>query len=101
MIRRRKTTIFTDAKENTTVAELKRMLEGNNENIFFFLFFKKMILNQDAFLFAGILKVRPLDQRLFNIENDVMDDETTLQDNGITVSTAKAQAPAQLGLVFR
>ncbi|KAI9580499.1 elongin-B [Glossina fuscipes] len=76
MIRRRKTTIFTDAKENTTVAELKRMLEG-------------------------ILKVRPLDQRLFNIENDVMDDETTLQDNGITVSTAKAQAPAQLGLVFR
>lgn len=28
MIRRHKTTIFTDAKENTSVAELKRMLEG-------------------------------------------------------------------------
>jgi len=28
MIRRQKTTIFTDAKENTTVAELKRMIEG-------------------------------------------------------------------------
>jgi hypothetical protein len=28
MIRRRKTTIFLDAKENTTVLELKRMIEG-------------------------------------------------------------------------
>lgn len=28
MIRKHKTTIFTDAKENTSVAELKRMLEG-------------------------------------------------------------------------
>lgn len=28
MIRRHKATIFTDAKENTTVGELKRMIEG-------------------------------------------------------------------------
>jgi hypothetical protein len=28
MIRRHKTTIFLDAKENTTVMELKRMIEG-------------------------------------------------------------------------
>lgn len=28
MIRKHKTTIFTDAKENTSVGELKRMLEG-------------------------------------------------------------------------
>lgn len=28
MIRRQKTTIFTDAKENTSVIELKRMIEG-------------------------------------------------------------------------
>lgn len=28
MIRRQKTTIFTDAKENTSVVELKRMIEG-------------------------------------------------------------------------
>jgi transcription elongation factor B subunit 2 len=28
MIRRRKTTIFMDAKENTTIMELKRMIEG-------------------------------------------------------------------------
>ena len=28
MIRRKKTTMFLDAKENTTVAELKKMIEG-------------------------------------------------------------------------
>ena len=28
MIRRQKTTVFTDAKENTSVADLKKMLEG-------------------------------------------------------------------------
>ena len=28
MIRRKKTTMFLDAKENTTVAELKKMVEG-------------------------------------------------------------------------
>ena len=28
MIRRKKTTIFTDAKDNTTVGELKKMIEG-------------------------------------------------------------------------
>ena len=76
MIRRQKTTIFTDAKENTTVGELKRMIEG-------------------------ILKVKPLDQMLYNADNDQMQDENTLQDYGITMSTAKAQAPAQLGLSLR
>lgn len=28
MIRRKKTTIFTDAKDNTSVGELKKMIEG-------------------------------------------------------------------------
>lgn len=28
MIRRHKSTIFTDAKENTTVTELKKVIEG-------------------------------------------------------------------------
>ena len=40
MIRRKKATIFTDAKESTTVHEVKRIVEG-------------------------ILKVRPEDQRLY------------------------------------
>lgn len=42
MIRRHKTTIFTDAKESTTVYELKRIVEG-------------------------ILKRAPEDQRLFKV----------------------------------
>ena len=40
MVRRKKTTIFTDAKESTTMGELKKMIEG-------------------------ILKVPPENQRLF------------------------------------
>jgi hypothetical protein len=46
MIRRHKTTIFLDAKENTTVMELKRMIEG-------------------------ITKKLPTDQRLYN-KDDVV-----------------------------
>lgn len=76
MIRRKKTTIFTDAKETTTVKELKQMIEG-------------------------ILKVPPRDQCLYNKENEVMSDEKQLQDYGIMVSTAKAQSPPQLGLALR
>lgn len=76
MIRRKKTTIFTDAKETTLVGELKRMIEG-------------------------ILKVPLADQRLYNKDNQLMEDDRTLQDCGITVQTAKAQCPAQLGLAIR
>ncbi|XP_055538578.1 elongin-B [Wyeomyia smithii] len=76
MIRRKKTTIFTDAKETTPIFELKRMIEG-------------------------ILKVPPRDQRLYNKDNQLMEDDRTLQDCGITVATAKAQCPAQLGLAVR
>jgi len=76
MIRTKKTTIFTDAKENTPVLELKKMIEG-------------------------ILKHAPADQKLYNMDNEVMEDESILQDYGITMATAKAQAPAQLGLAIR
>ena len=44
MIRRKKMTIFLDAKENTTVLELKRMIEG-------------------------ITKKTPMEQRLYNKED--------------------------------
>lgn len=46
MIRRKKCTIFTDAKETTTVVELKKMIEG-------------------------ITKTLPEDQQLFNYNNEV------------------------------
>ncbi|CAG9808335.1 unnamed protein product [Chironomus riparius] len=76
MIRRKKTTIFTDAKDTTTVHELKKMIEG-------------------------ILKVPPKDQRLFSKDNTAMDDDKQLQDYGITQITSKAQQPAMLGLALR
>lgn len=76
MIRRKKTTIFTDAKETTTVKELKQMIEG-------------------------ILKVPPRDQCLYNKDNEVMSDDKQLQDYGIVMSSAKAQSPPQLGLALR
>ncbi|KAF0312378.1 Elongin-B [Amphibalanus amphitrite] len=75
MIRRQKTTIFTDAKENTSVMELKRILEG-------------------------ILKVSPENQKLFKDETE-MEDTKTLQDCGLTSSTAQAHKPATLVLCFR
>lgn len=52
-------------------------------------------------LFAGILKVHPSDQRLFNKNKDIMNDDKQLQDYGITISTARAQSPAELGLAMR
>ncbi|PSN30973.1 Elongin-B [Blattella germanica] len=75
MIRRKKLTIFTDAKDTTTVLELKKIIEG-------------------------ILKVTPTNQQLFK-DNQVMEDEKTLQDYGLTSSSAKAQCPGSVGLAVR
>ncbi|XP_041456469.1 elongin-B-like [Lytechinus variegatus] len=75
MIKRQKTTIFTDAKETNTVFELKRIIEG-------------------------ITKKSPEDQQLYK-DGDTLDDTKTLGDCGLTSNTAKAQAPAMLGLAFR
>ncbi|KAF7704975.1 elongin-B [Silurus meridionalis] len=75
MIRRHKTTIFTDAKESTTVYELKRIVEG-------------------------ILKRPPEDQRLYK-DDQLLDDGKTLGDCGFTNQTARPQAPATVGLAFR
>uniref|UniRef100_A0A1B6CWU2 Elongin-B n=1 Tax=Clastoptera arizonana TaxID=38151 RepID=A0A1B6CWU2_9HEMI len=76
MIRRKKLTIFTDAKDTTSVVELKKIIEG-------------------------ILKVSPMNQQLFNKDNTIMDDDKTLQDYGLNSSVAKAQCPAVVGLAVR
>ncbi|XP_073992972.1 transcription elongation factor elongin B isoform X1 [Rhodnius prolixus] len=76
MIRRKKLSIFTDATDNTSVLELKRIIEG-------------------------ILKVPPENQQLFNKDNQLMDDDKTLQDYGMVASVAKAQCPATVGLAIR
>jgi len=75
MIRTKKTTIFLDAKENTTVLELKKMLQG-------------------------ICKHSPEDIQLMK-EDQPLDDNKTIGDNGFTSSTARAQAPATIGMTFR
>nr|XP_039272466.1 elongin-B-like [Styela clava] len=74
-IRRQKTTIFTDAKESTTVLELKKII-------------------------GGILKVSPEDQMLYK-EDQQLDDNKSLADSGFTSQTAKAQTPGILGLAVR
>ncbi|CAF0704562.1 unnamed protein product [Brachionus calyciflorus] len=79
MIRRHKTTIFADAKETTTIYEVKRMVEG-------------------------ILKKAPEDQRLYKITKDqplAMDDSKQLSEYGYTHLTARAQLPETIGLAFR
>ncbi|XP_038190822.1 elongin-B-like [Arvicola amphibius] len=75
MIRRHKTTIFTDAKESSTVFELKRIVES-------------------------ILKRPPDEQQLYK-DNQLLDDGKTLGECGFTSETARPQAPATVGLSFR
>lgn len=75
MIRRKKTTIFLDAKENTRVSDLKKMIEG-------------------------ITKKPPSEQMLYNKEDVAMQDDKTLADYGLSSTVAKAQSPAEVGLAF-
>jgi elongin-B len=77
MIRRAKTTMFLDAKETTTVYEVKQMIEG-------------------------ILKKSPDDQRLFSKDlQTIMDDSKQISEYGYTNSTARAQLPEAIGLAYR
>ena len=77
MVRRLKTTMFMDAKESTTIYEVKRMIEG-------------------------ILKKKPEDQRLYSKDNvTIMEDSKQLSEYGYTHTTARAQLPEAIGLAFR
>lgn len=76
MIRRKKQTIFTDVKDNTTVYEVKKVIEG-------------------------ILKKSPEEQQLYSKDNQIMDDSKTISEYGYTSTTSKAQLPETIGLVFK
>lgn len=54
-----------------------------------------------VFFCLGIIKVIPARQQLYNKDNQVMSDEKTLQDYGLTSATAKAQCPALVGLALK
>ncbi|XP_033287240.1 elongin-B-like [Orcinus orca] len=75
MIRRHKTTIFTDAKNSNTLFELKRIIEG-------------------------ILKWPPDKQQLYK-DDQLQDHGKTLGECGLTSQRARPQAPATVGLAFR
>lgn len=61
---------------------------------------KKLVIIFNS-IFAGILKVTPANQMLFNKDNQVMEDEKTLNEYGLTPATAKAQSPSPIGLALR
>ena len=77
MLRREKSTIFLESTEETTVMQLKKVLEG-------------------------IVKKAPGDIQLYKIDNkDVLLDNKTLGDCGFKAQNAKAQDPAVIGIAFR
>nr|XP_042126354.1 elongin-B-like [Peromyscus maniculatus bairdii] len=74
MIRRQKTTVFTEAKELSTVFQLERVVQG-------------------------ILQRPPEEQRLYK-DDQLLDDRKTLGDCGFTSQTARIQVTATVGLAF-
>ena len=110
MIRRKKTTIFLDAKENTKVSDLKRMIEGitkkppaeqrlyNKEDVVSLICLLKMSIvgNYSICFLTGI--VFHSTKMWFDFQ--LMEDEKTLADYGLSSSLAKAQSPAEVGLSF-
>uniref|UniRef100_A0A8D0GSU9 Elongin-B n=1 Tax=Sphenodon punctatus TaxID=8508 RepID=A0A8D0GSU9_SPHPU len=75
MIRRHKMTIFVEAKESTTVHELKKIVER-------------------------ILKRSPEEQQLYKDDQPLEDSNRTLVDCGLSSLTARPHAPATVGLTF-
>lgn len=77
MIRRQKLTLFIDAKESSTVLEVKKTIEG-------------------------IIKVPPNHLRLVIDPTKPMDDDNqTLADYGLSGTAAKAYSPVLLYLCYR
>ena len=101
MIRRKKTTIFTDAKETTNVSELKKIIQGTHICQKVEMFFRLNYTNVVGLSFlSGITKVAPENQRLLK-EERVMEDSRCLADYGLISTTARAQSPASLTLTYR
>ena len=77
MVRRKNTTIFIDARETTTVRELKKIIQG-------------------------IMKVEPENQQLMNEGGSIVfDDDKQLWDYNLNSQKARAHNPATVALVFR
>ena len=83
MIRCQQTTIFMIAKESTIVFELKQMLQGITKKA-----------PGDIWLYK-----EEIDQEDGTECKEILEDNKNLGDSGITSSTARAQAPATIGIV--
>ena len=75
LVKRQKTSIFIDAKQEWTVLNVKKMLEG-------------------------IVKKTPEELRLLH-RDEIMEDDKKLVDLGLTDQTTKPQSPAVIGLVYK
>ena len=75
IVRRKKTNLFLEVKENTKVLDVKKMIQG-------------------------ILKVAPGNQKLTKDELP-LDDHKVLSDYGLTFHAARAQSPGVIGLAVR
>ncbi|XP_059153326.1 elongin-B-like [Physella acuta] len=77
LILHKKTTIFTDAKEDTKMGEVEKIIEG-------------------------ILKVPPDQMRLYKDDtiNIIADENKLLSEYGYTSTVAITQSPATIGLIF-
>jgi len=77
MVRRKKTSFFTDLKDTSTILDLKKMIEG-------------------------VLKFSPEDQQLSDESGAVVyRDDRTLAECSLTGTNAKAHSPAIIGLAVR
>lgn len=78
MVRRKTTTMFLDIDKEATVTDLKKVIQG-------------------------ILKVKPEDQQLMDVEegSHPFTDSKPLSAYGIVPKKAKSQSPKTLGLVLR
>ena len=76
-VRRKKLTLFLDAKENTSVLQLKQVIQG-------------------------ITRRKAEDMKLLRIgSNEPLDDKKSLVECGYDSQSCRAQDPQTIGLVFR
>ena len=60
----------------------------------------KNLLNPSVVI-AGIIKVPPSDQLLYNKDQQIMEDDKTISDYGYTAAVSRAQTPGLIGLSLR
>jgi len=89
MVRRRKTSMFLDAKTDTPVLEVKKMIEG---------IMNVAVVDQQLYYLAG---ASAMDNALDPTQYTLLEDNKLLGDYGINTQTARPQLPATIALSTR